>query len=91
MNYNTKKSKRARMILIIAAAAAVIIALGYILALNSAKAAADGHLATAWILCRPGDYVNVRRTPGKRAEEVGRLEVGDSFQTDGVSADGWRS
>lgn len=89
MNYNTNKHKRAIQTGVILVIAAAVILAAYVVALNAAQAAAEDQLATCWILCKPGDYVNVRRTPGKNAMEVGRLEVGDSFLTDGVSSDGW--
>lgn len=49
----------------------------------------EDELVRCWILCKPGSQVNVRRTPDKRAMEVGYLEVGDWFLTDGTSSDGW--
>ena len=46
-------------------------------------------LATCWVMCKPGSYVTVRSKPGKKSEERGYLECGDSFRTDGESVDGW--
>ena len=48
----------------------------------------DG-MVKCWILCQPGSQVNVRRTPSKNGMEVGFLEVGDWFWTDGSRKDGW--
>lgn len=44
-----------------------------------------------WVLCKPGDHVNLRMEPKKGSESqvVGWLECGDDFQTDGTSRDGW--
>ena len=60
MNYNTDKSKRARLILVILLAAIVVIGLAYV---TTVKGAAEGQLARVWILCKPGTQVNVRRQP----------------------------
>jgi hypothetical protein len=50
----------------------------------------DG-LATVYVMCdpRPGRYVHVRRKPSADSMELGRLECGDSFLTDGESKNGW--
>ena len=49
----------------------------------------EEELVKCWIMCKPGSQVNVRRTPRKGAMEVGFLEAGDWFMTDGTSSDGW--
>ena len=46
-------------------------------------------LVKCWIMCKPGDYVHVRRVPSKKGMEVGYLDAGDWFETDAVSADGF--
>ena len=89
MNYNMKNRHRARKILILAICAAVICAAVFTAAYRATKAAAEEELVKCWILCKPGSQVNVRRTPDKHAMEVGYLEVGDWFLTDGRSSDGW--
>ena len=63
---------------------AVIIAAGVILTAR----AEDGQ---RWVLCKPGDHVNLRMEPrkGNGSAIVGWLECGDSFQTDGTKKDGW--
>jgi len=50
---------------------------------------ADGYESDAWIICRPGQFVNVREKPGKRAEVIGRFDAGDKFRTDWEIRDGW--
>ena len=50
---------------------------------------AEDTTITCWALCQPGDHVNLRREPKKDSAEVGWLECGDSFQTDGESRNGW--
>ena len=44
---------------------------------------------TCWVLCQPGDHVNLRMEPSKGSPAVGFLDCGDSFETDGTSRDGW--
>lgn len=46
-------------------------------------------LATCWAMCKPGSYISIRETPRKTGTEIGYLDCGDSFQTDGESVDGW--
>lgn len=52
-------------------------------------AGAEDQLIRCWILCKPGDYVNVRRTPSYSGMEVGRLDCGDWFLTDAESKNGF--
>ena len=42
-----------------------------------------------WILCQPDSWVNARRSPNKRSEEIGRLECGDHIYTDGKTKNGF--
>jgi len=49
----------------------------------------NDEMVTVWVMCKPGDYINARRTPSTKAMEVGRLDPGDSFLTDGVSSNGF--
>lgn len=51
----------------------------------------EDQLATCWVMCKPGSRVSVRLEPSKKSPEIGFLECGDSFQTDGESIDGWIS
>lgn len=50
---------------------------------------AEEQLAKCWIMCKPGSQVNVRLTPDKKGREVGYLEAGDWFETDGTSSEGY--
>ena len=47
--------------------------------------AAQGEAGTAeaWVICKPGDFVNARETATKKGMLAGRLEPGDRFETDG--------
>lgn len=46
-------------------------------------------LHEAWVICQPGDYVNVRSKPKRKSESYGYLECGDSFLTDGKTKNGF--
>ena len=46
-------------------------------------------LVKVYALCKPSSQVIVRRTPSKSGQEVGYLEVGDWFMTDGSSSNGY--
>ena len=81
------KFNTSRVILVAALVVIIVIGLAYIVAFNDSRA--EGHMTTAWVLCKPGSQVIVRRTPSKSAMEVGQLEVGDSFLTDAVSSNGY--
>ena len=53
--------------------------------------AEDEETATVYAMCdpRPGNWVSVRLKPTTSSQEIGRLECGDKFETDGDSRDGW--
>ena len=55
------------------------------------RGAAEEQLATVYAMCdpRPGNWVAVRLKPTTGSTEIGRLECGDRFETDGESRDGW--
>ena len=62
------------------------------MAIMAIKSAAEEQLATAYAMCDPREgrnKVHVRAKPTKDSAEIGYLECGDSFLTDGVSLDGW--
>lgn len=42
---------------------------------------------TRWVMCK--SYVNVRMSPSKSSPEIGRLDAGDEFETDGMVRDGF--
>lgn len=44
---------------------------------------------TAWALCKPGTYVNIRLWPSKKAAEVGYLDPCDKVEVDGRVKDGF--
>ena len=89
MNYNTNNNKRARILLIALLIIIVIAGTIFMAALSANMAYASDRLVRCWVLCQPGSQVVVRRTPSKNAMEVGQLEVGDWFETDAVSSNGY--
>ena len=62
---------------------------GIVIALRDVGLAEDGYVSDGWVICKPGDYVNVRETPRKAGEIVGRFECGDRFRTDWVTRNGY--
>ena len=42
---------------------------------------------TRWAMCK--SYLNVRTGPSKNSPEIGRLDAGDEFETDGTVRDGF--
>lgn len=50
-------------------------------------AKAEVHYETRFVLC--SDYVNVRCSPNKKQEPIGRLETGDMVITDGKKRNGY--
>lgn len=60
-----------------------------LLAVIIAAALLFGAASAEWVICKPGDFVNVRREPAKNSEAVGYLEAGDEFRTDGTVKNGF--
>lgn len=60
-------------------------------AIIAISGSAEEQLATVYAMCdpRPGNWVAVRLKPTTGSTEIGRLECGDKFETDGDSKDGW--
>ena len=84
-----EKSDVTRIILVIIQlliVAAVIV--GIIIALNDVGLA-DDYIADVYAICQPGDYVNVRATPKKNGEVVGRFDCGDKLRTDWETQNGY--
>ena len=51
---------------------------------------AEEEYETAYVICMPGDVVNIRSSPSTRGENEGRLEPGDKVQLDGKKRNGYR-
>ena len=67
----------------------IVILAGLMTFMYFAIGRADSEDLKCWALCQPGDRVNLRLRPDKDSTEVGWLECGDSFHTDGTSRNGW--
>ena len=50
---------------------------------------AEDDLYTAWVLCQPDDYINVRMNPSRRSQIVGYADAGDSILVDGTKRNGY--
>lgn len=85
------KQSRIRFAVALIVLGILIAAAGYLIGTYIIDAGAEDSFVTCYVMCKPveGNYVSVRRTPSKSAQEVGRLECGDWFETDAVDADGW--
>lgn len=83
MNYNTKHTIKTILFFM---AVVLMVAITIVLAVNLCK---GEELVTCWVMCKPGSQVNVRRTPSTHGMEVGFLDAGDSFLTDGSSRNGF--
>ena len=104
MNYNTKKNNEQGQVMcyrpevihelaeekkranrVTAALLAALIAVVIFAAVAIARA--DNEDLRCWVLCKT--YVHLRMRPDKDSAEVGRLDCGESFQTDGETRTGW--
>lgn len=65
----------------------VLVVYGAITALNSVGFAED--LWEVYVVCQPGDYVNVREKPSRKSEAVGYADAGDSVLIDGAEKNGY--
>lgn len=74
---------------IVAFIAIIVVILIASIAIGASLCHSENALVKCWILCKPGSQVNVRRTPSKTGQEVGFLEVGDWFETDGCCSNGF--
>ena len=83
-DYNTSFSKRIALVLLVA----VTIFAGWWIGTSECRAAEEKPL-TCWVMCKPGSYVSVRRSPQKNAMTVGRLDPCDKFETDGKTKNGY--
>ena len=45
--------------------------------------------AAEWIICKPDSYVKVRRSPSRKAMELGRMELGDEVTLTGRVKNGY--
>ena len=90
MKYTTQNHKRTRTAVAVIVLAVFLFAAAYLLT-TYVRAGAEDVLSTAWVMCRPGEgnYIRVRETPSTKGKEIGRLDSGDWFKTDGENLNGW--
>ena len=82
--YSTSKVKKIVFVLL----AVLAILTGWHIGMGGVKASEE-RLITVWAMCKPGSFVEVRETPSKNGHHVGYLDPCDSFQTDGVTKNGY--
>ena len=75
--------------IILAVAFVILCSVVYTVHLRNLIASAEDSFVTLYAFCTPGSRVIVRRTPSKRGQEIGYLESGDWFESDGSTSDGW--
>ena len=78
-NYITSKAKK--VVVVVLSLLAILI--GWQIGTSSCKASEE-KLITVWAMCKPGSFV-----PSKNGHHVGILDPCDSFQTDGVTKNGY--
>jgi hypothetical protein len=76
-----------RLALEIAAIVAVVWLLVWFL--QGMGIAEDGYESDAWVICKPGDLVNVRACPSNKSTSIGLFECGYVFRTDWEVKNGW--
>ena len=84
MKYNTNRTNRAREILTILLAAVVVAGILWVI---TGEGRAD--TATAWVICQPGDYINVRERASTKSGAIGRLDPGDEIHITGNTGNGF--
>lgn len=69
----------------------IIIAVLIVISLwNALLATANAEdLTTGYVICQPGDYVNIRSRPSSRSDVVGMFDVGDQIILDGTRKNGY--
>lgn len=72
---------------IVAIAVAVWLAVTLYLSFGLGEAQAEDRYTTMYVIC--DDYVNVRATPNKKQEPIGRFETGDAVTLDGKKKNGY--
>ncbi len=85
---DTEAWKWIKLLLELLVIAAVILgAITLYTSLGLGEARADEYNETMYVLC--DDYVNVRSSPNKKQDPIGRLDVGDSVTVDGRKKNGY--
>jgi hypothetical protein len=79
---NEKRQDTIKLILVIIELIVVVALIVTIIVTLRDIGLAEDYTSDAWIICKPGDYVNVREKPAKNGEIIGRFDCGDKFRTD---------
>lgn len=87
--YSTQRTNKARFILIVLLAAVVVAGIGWMIGSAGCRAGAESATAKAWVICQPGDYVNLRSRASRNSQAVGMVDCGDMLELDGVTKNGY--
>ena len=79
MHHHYNSFKKAFASAGITALAALILFTVFMLGYADVVASADSTTAKAWIMCQPGDYVNVRERASRKSDSFGRLDTGSAL------------
>ena len=85
-HYSTISKQRIAIFLI--SLVVVGLAVGYLAGWLICSAVAD-ETATCWVICKPGAQVMIRKSASKDSRDLGFLEAGDDFRTDGKTRNGF--
>lgn len=66
----------------------IVLVVWFVISILDSVSFAD-ELITAYVLCQPNDYINVRMNPSRHSMIVGYAEVAYSFLTDMVTRNGF--
>ena len=87
---DTEAWKWIRLLLELLLIAAVIwVAVTLYTSLGLGEAKAEDEYETRYVICMPGDYVNIRPFPSTKHDSCGYLEPGDEVVTDGRKKNGF--
>lgn len=89
MHHHYNSFKKAFASAGITALAALILFTVFMLGYADVVASADSTTAKAWIMCQPGDYVNVRERASRKSDSFGRLDTGSALRVTGETKDGF--
>ena len=79
----------ARIAVTVAEIAMIAIIIAAIVFFMQTSGLAETEYTEAFVICTPGDVVNVRPGPSRKGEEVGRLEAGERIWLTGKKRNGY--
>lgn len=89
MRPERQPDRREERMKLLVAGLETVIALAVLVGIIIFFSAASAEEYEGWIICTPGDYVNVRSGPGAKYECIGRFETGDRVTPDGKRRNGF--